>query len=107
MTTTFNDPEAEAVNAFAAALEPLDPDARKRVLGLAYSRYVPPPDLDGPRTYWLDEMPAEGDLLHHGGRDLEITGVRAQAVGERVEYWMATGHVPAVELFPSVEGVEA
>jgi hypothetical protein len=85
------DPEAAAIQTIATALRLLDADACNRVIGYATSRWYTNTDTDdGPRAYWLDELPAEGDVLCHSGRDLPVTGVRVQAAGERVEYWLTT-----------------
>lgn len=87
----MSDLEVTAFQALTDALEPLDEDARRRVLSWGYGRFVPPIDVDegGPRTYWLDEMPGQGDLLHHAGRDLTVD-VDLRVERGQVTYRMTT-----------------
>ena len=82
------DPEALAFAAVVDALELINPDARQRVLNHAFMRFGPSAedgDLDDeptPRTFWLDELPVSGDLLHLGGVDVPVAVSHESSGGE-------------------------
>jgi hypothetical protein len=85
-----HDAEVGVMAILAQYIEPLDSDARDRVVNYAYTRWHSmPPETDGPRTHWFEDLPASGDLVHYGGRD-EPVQVTVAVDGRRVEYRMST-----------------
>jgi hypothetical protein len=88
------DREIAAMTTVALALDHLDDDARNRVLSYACQRFGSLHGTgDEPRTFWLDDLPATGDLIEVDGQKVPVTYVRASIVDGVLDWGMTTGMV--------------
>jgi hypothetical protein len=90
-------PIPSALTKVALALRPLDVDARNRVLGWACQGFGSLHETAGgePRKFWLDDMPATGDLIHVDGQKVPVTYVHVEVDDGRLSWDMAA--VPGAE----------
>lgn len=97
-TPTIPDAEVGVMAVVAQFLDPLDADARDRVLMWAHSRFMARPEATGPRTHWLEDLPATGEVVRVDGRDLHVDTVRFDYEDEVLTMHLVAARIGSVSL---------
>jgi hypothetical protein len=108
LTGITSDAETGVMAIVAQYLEPLDADARDRVLMWAHARFHSHNiEVDGEtverRTIWLDELPTENDLVLVGGREVPVAYSKLVVEADELTYRLTVdlGELPNAEALES------